>query len=89
MPSALARRAANRIGRGLGNRFHFGFLVDGDLGEFTVIAFQTQGLLVTVRGLSPHLDSADWAATLVHDYSLHLRQPPAMAYTDILSDPES
>jgi hypothetical protein len=69
--------------------FHLGFLVDGDLGQLAVIALQSQGLLMTVRGFAAHLDTADRAATFVHDHSLNLRQPSAMSDAHVLGYPES
>ncbi len=78
-----------RLRGGLRDRLHLGFLVDGDLGQLAVVALQSQCLLMTVRGFAPHLDAADRAATLVHDHSLDLRQPPAMADAHVLGDAES
>lgn len=78
-----------RLRGGLRDRLHLGFVVDGDLCQLTVIAFQSQCLLMTIRGFAPHLDTADRAATLMDDHSLDPRQPPAMPDADVLSDPES
>jgi hypothetical protein len=79
----------SRLRGGLCEHLYLGLLVNGDLGKLTVIAFQSQGLLVTVRGFAPHLDTTDRASTLVHDYSLDLGQPSPMPDSDILGDPEA